>query len=114
MGTVDDYLAKLDPADAAVIEHAYAVARTVVPDAEQGEGYGMPALTYRGKPLLSVMRTAKHFGMYPFSAHVIETSTYLLAGFDCGKGTIRFQAKQPLPDSTLAAIVERRRDEIDG
>ena len=56
MGTVDDYLADLDPADAAVISHVYAVARQAVPDAEQGIGYGMPALTYRGKALLSVMR----------------------------------------------------------
>ncbi|SHJ11501.1 protein of unknown function (DU1801) [Tessaracoccus bendigoensis DSM 12906] len=114
MGSIDDYLAKLDPLDAAVIDHAYRVAKEVVPEAEQGQGYGMPALTYHGKPLLSVMRAKKHFGMYPFSAKVIESSVYLLAGFDCGKGTIRFMPGHPLPDPTLAAIVERRRDEIDG
>mgnify|MGYP003420701320 CR=1 FL=1 len=45
MGTIDDYLAGLDPQDAAVIAHVYAVAREEVPEAEQGLGYGMPALT---------------------------------------------------------------------
>ena len=56
MGTIDDLLAGLDPEDRASVEHLYSVARTVVPDAEQGLGYGMPALVYRGKPLVSVMR----------------------------------------------------------
>lgn len=43
MGTIDDYLAELDDdTDCAVIEHIYTIAREVVPDAEQGKGYGMP------------------------------------------------------------------------
>ena len=56
MGTVDDYLDELEPDDRAAIERVYAVARAEVPEAEQGKGYGMPALVYRGKPLISVMR----------------------------------------------------------
>src|SRR5690349_6373038 len=71
MGTVDDYLTTLDPDDGGVIERVYAVAREEVPDAEQGTGYGMPALVYRGKPLLSVKRTRKHIGIYPFSADAV-------------------------------------------
>ena len=56
MGTVDDYLAGLDPADSEQIAGIYAVAREVVPDATQGTGYGMPALLYSGRPLISVRR----------------------------------------------------------
>jgi hypothetical protein len=48
MGTVDDYLDALEPDDRAAIDRVYALARTEVPDAEQGTGYGMPALVYRG------------------------------------------------------------------
>ena len=44
MGTIDDYLAELDPADAAVIAHVYDVARETVPEAEQGTCYAMPTL----------------------------------------------------------------------
>ena len=68
MGTIDEYLTTLDPADAEVVGHAYDVAHRVVPEAEQGLGYGMPALTYKGKSLLSVMRTKQHFGIYPFTS----------------------------------------------
>ena len=65
MGTVDDYLDGLDPDDRAVISRFYDVSRDTVPGTAQGKGYGMPALTYRGSPLLSVMRTKKHIGLYP-------------------------------------------------
>lgn len=114
MGTVDDYLAGLDAADAAVIAHAYAVVREVVPEAEQGLGYGMPALMYRGKSLISVMRAKHHFGVYPFSPAAIVDVLPLLDGVDHAKGTIRFTADTPLPDDTLRALVTARRAQIDG
>lgn len=114
MGTIDDYLAALDPADAAVIGHAYDLAREVAPDAEQGLGYGMPALIHRGKPLLSLMRAKGHIGVYPFSPAAIVEIDDLLDGVDRAKGTIRFDPAAPLPDATVRALVEARRREIDG
>ncbi len=71
MGTVDDYLEELVPADRDAIDRVYAVARREAPDAEQGKGYGMPALVHAGKPLLSVMRAKKHIGIYPFSPDAV-------------------------------------------
>lgn len=112
MGTIDDYLAGLDPADAAIIAHQYALAREVVPEAEQGLGYGMPALVYRGASLLSVMRAKKHFGVYPFSPAAIVEILPLLDGVDHAKGTIRFT--DPLPDDTIRALVAARRAQIEG
>lgn len=112
MGTIDDYLAGLDAADAAIIAHVYEVARGVAPDAEQGLGYGMPALVYRGTSLLSVMRAKKHFGVYPFSPAAIVEIMPLLDGVDHAKGTIRFT--EPLPDDTIRALVAARKAQIDG
>ncbi len=114
MGTIDDYLAGLDEHDAAMIARAYDAARAVVPEAEQGLGYGMPALTYRGRPLLSLMRAKKHIGLYPFSpAAIIEVSD-LLEGIETAKGTIRIDPSSPLPDETIQALVVARRRQIDG
>ena len=117
MGTVDDYLAELTPSDAQVIAHVYAVAREVVPDAEQGLGYGMPALTYRGKPLISVMRAKKHLGVYPFSAAAVAEvadDVAVVPATSTDKGTIRFQPDHPLPDAVVRQLVEARRDQIEG
>lgn len=117
MGTVDDYLAELDPADRAAVERVYAIARDEVPDAEQGTGYGMPALVYRGKPLLSVKRTQKHIGLYPFSPEAVSAVADAVrevpeTGLD--KGTIRFQPTHPLPEDVVRALVVARRQQIDG
>lgn len=114
MGTVDEYLESLEPEDRAAIERVYALAREVVPDAEQGKGYGMPALVHRGKSLISVMRAKKHIGLYPFSPAAITAAAPLLEGFDRDKGTVRFQPEEPLPDAAIRAMVEARRAQIDG
>ena len=117
MGTVDDYLRELDPADRPVIDRVYALAREEVPDAEQGTGYGMAALVYRGKPLIAVMRAKKHIGIYPFSPDAVSAVAEQVAGVPASgldKGTIRFQPDHPLPDEVVRALVRFRRDQIDG
>ncbi len=113
MGTIDDYLAGLDPADAAVIAHIYDAARRTVPEAEQGTAYGMPTLMYRGKGLLAVMRTKKHIGLYPNSGRVLQELADQLADFDVDKGTLRFQPGAPPADELIERIVTARRAEID-
>lgn len=117
MGTVDDLIAGLDPADRAPVERIYAIAREVVPDAEQGLGYGMPALVYRGKPLISVMRAKKHIGVYPFSPAAVSAVAPSLEshpGIGLDKGTIRFQPDEPLPDDAVRALVLARKEQIEG
>jgi uncharacterized protein YdhG (YjbR/CyaY superfamily) len=113
MGEVDEYVAGLDEPARSVVADVYRVARDTVPDAVEGVGYGMPALRYRDKPLLSVMEAKAHIGLYPFSPAVIESVADELEGFDRAKGTIRFTPGHPLPDAVVARIVARRRDEID-
>lgn len=114
MGTVDDYLEGLEPADREVIRHIYDLARATVPGTVQGKGYGMPALTYRGSPLISVMRTRKHIGLYPFSPEAVDAGRPLLGGFDVEKGTVRFQPGAPPTDQAIRAMTSFRRDQIDG
>ena len=113
MGTIDDYLDQLDPADRAVVGRVYDVVRAALPDAEQGTSYGMPALLYRGKALISVMRTKKHIGVYPYSGRVPAVVAETVEELDYDKGTIRFQPDRPLPDDTIRAIIAACVAEID-
>lgn len=114
MGTVDDYLATIDEPARSNMEHMYAIARAAVPDTEQGSGYGMPALTYRGKSLLAVMRAKAHIGLYPFSGKAIAAIADLLVDVDYSAGAIRVPLDAVLPDATVRALVEARRAQIDG
>src|SRR6186997_2464438 len=117
MGTVDDYLDELEPADREAIDRVYTVARAEVPEAEQGKGYGMPALVYRGKPLVSVMRAKKHIGVYPFSPAAVSAVAGALEGhpgIGLDKGTIRYQPEHPLPDDVVRTMVLARKEQIEG
>ena len=100
-------------ADEDVVEHVRSVARELVPEAVEGVGYGMPALRYRDRPLLSVVAAKHHIGLYPFSTAVIEAVADRLEGSSFAKGTMRFTAGHPLPDDLVRHIVTLRRDEID-
>jgi uncharacterized protein YdhG (YjbR/CyaY superfamily) len=113
MGEVSEYVDGLDEPARSTIDAIYRVARETVPDAVEGVGYGMPALRYREKPLLSIMQAKAHLGLYPFSPAVIESVADRLGGFDRAKGTIRFTPDHPLPDDVVADLVRLRRDEID-
>ncbi len=113
MGEVADYVASLDETRREVVAHVYDRARELVPDVEEGISYGMPALRYRGSPLLSIQATKRHVGLYPFSPAVIEFVADELGGFTVTKGSIGFQPGAPLPDDVLDRIVLTRRDEID-
>ncbi|MEU4015197.1 DUF1801 domain-containing protein [Microbacterium sp. NPDC028030] len=117
MGTIDDYLAEQNQADRDAIDRIYAIARREAPDAEQGKGYGMPALVHRGKPLLSVMRAKKHIGVYPFSQDAVAAVTGALEehpGIGIDKGTIRFQPEHPIPTEALESLIRARLSQIDG
>lgn len=113
MSELSDYLADLPEPQRTVIAAVYERARELVPDAVDGVGYGMPALRYRGKPLLSVMSARGHIGLYPFSPAALDTVRDELAGYSLAKGTVRFTAEKPLPAAVLDRLIEARVAEID-
>jgi uncharacterized protein YdhG (YjbR/CyaY superfamily) len=113
MGDVSDYLDTLDGPERDAVARVLDRARSLVPDADEGRSYGMPALRYRGSPLLSVMVTKQHLGLYPFSPEVLAALADDLTGFRTTKGSVSFQPDAPLPDDVLDRIVLARRAEID-
>jgi len=114
MGEVTDYVASLDGHDREAVQHVYDRARALVPGAEEGVGYGMAALRYRGKALIAVQAAKGHLGLYPFSPEAVAAVASDLAGFSLSKGTIRFSADRPVPDDVLDRLILTRREQIDG
>jgi uncharacterized protein YdhG (YjbR/CyaY superfamily) len=94
------------------IEHYRARALTLAPGAEDGISYGVPALRYRGRPLVGVVATTAGFSLYPFSSAVVA-QVAVPAGLSTTKGAVRFTAEHPVPDEVFDAIVVARRAEID-
>lgn len=113
MGEVSAYLSTIDGADRDALERVIAIARDVVPEADEGTSYAMPALLYRDKGLLATVRTTKFLSLYPYSGTVIASVLDALSDFETTSGSVHYSADHPLPDAVVRRIVEARRAEID-
>lgn len=113
MGEVTDYIASLNEPARALLERYRARAVALVGTVEEGKSYGMAALRYRGRPLISVVTTRKGYSVFPFSSTVVSSALAGHEGLDSSKGGIRFTDARPLPDDVFDALVVGRRDEID-
>jgi uncharacterized protein YdhG (YjbR/CyaY superfamily) len=113
MGEVTEYIAGLDEPARSVLERYRARAVAVAPGAEEGTSYGMAALRYRGRPLVSVVCTKQGYSVFPFSAAVVESVIAEFDGLESTKGGIKFTEKRHLSNEAFDTLVARRRDEID-
>jgi uncharacterized protein YdhG (YjbR/CyaY superfamily) len=113
VGAVDEWLAGLDDATRQAFSPLVALAQHEVPTAEQGVSYGMPALRYRGKPLVGFAAATHHLSLFPFSPTALDAVRDQLDGYSLSKGTIRFSAQSPLPEQAVRDLLRTRADEID-
>jgi uncharacterized protein YdhG (YjbR/CyaY superfamily) len=109
---MDDYLAELAPEQRAALGRVREIVTSLVPDAEEGKSYGMPAFISAGRPLLGFRAAKTHLSIFPFSPAAIESVKDRLDGFDLAKGTIRFTADHPVPEAILADVIHFRQREI--
>jgi uncharacterized protein YdhG (YjbR/CyaY superfamily) len=113
VGEVTDYIAGLEEPARGVLERYRARAVAVVPEAEEGASYGMPALRYRGRPLVSVVTTKQGYSVFPFSPAVVESVVAEVDGSRVDQG--RHQVHRPAQAARqgVRRAGEARRDEID-
>jgi uncharacterized protein YdhG (YjbR/CyaY superfamily) len=112
MSPIDEYLSLQEAPVRALFTHIYQQVRAQVPDARDGKSYGMPALLYNGKGLLSVMANKQFLSVYPFSGWVIDELASELQQFECTKGSVHFSVENPLPDNIISHIVATRLREL--
>lgn len=108
MTRIDDYLSNVEPSKKRELERIRALAKEIVPSAEEAIVYGMPTLKYEGKPFLGFNAHKNHIGIYPFSSQVIETLKDQLSKYESSKGTIRVPLDNPISKSTLQTVINCR------
>jgi uncharacterized protein YdhG (YjbR/CyaY superfamily) len=106
--TIDDYLSALPDDQRAALERLRKTIQAAAPRAEECISYGLPAFRLDGKPLVAFGATARHCSFFPLSGTTVEAHEDQLAAYDTSKGTIRFQADQPLPASLVRTLVKAR------
>jgi uncharacterized protein YdhG (YjbR/CyaY superfamily) len=113
MSAFDEYFSRLPEPEKAELERLRQFVRRTVPAAEESVSYGMPAFKYNERPLLGFRAAKEHLSLFPFSPAAVDSARKELAGFDLSKGTVRFTASQPVPDSALERILAQRMREIE-
>ena len=106
--THDDYLAALSDDKRAALERLRRTIRAAAPGAEECISYQLPAFRLNGKPLVAFGATANHCAFYPMSGTTVEAHKDELKSYGTSKGTIRFQADNPLPAALVRKLVKAR------
>lgn len=108
MSAIDDYLKKIEPSKRKELQRVRALAKEIVPKAEEAIVYGMPTLKFEGKPFLGFDAHKEHIGIYPYSGKVIPQLGDLLSAYNCTKGAIRVPLDNPISKGLLKKIIDCR------
>lgn len=113
MNELQNYLETLSADRKKIISHIYDVAKATVPEATEGKSYGMPALLYKGKGLISCVSAKNHLSIVPFSPPAIEAIKDRLEEYEPTKGVIRFSEDNPIDDNIIKELLKIRKAEIE-
>ena len=109
---IDTYLANLDNPKRATLEQLRADIMSVLPDADEGMSYSVPAFRLQGKLVAGFSAAAKHLSYLPHSGTVLESIQDQLGGYKWSKGALKFPVDQPLPRELLEVLIAARRNEL--
>jgi uncharacterized protein YdhG (YjbR/CyaY superfamily) len=106
--TIDEYLSGVSEDNRSALEKLRKVIIAGAPKAEECISYRLPAFRLDGRLLVAFGATAHHCAIYPMSASCVEAHKGELKAYKTSKGTIRFQAEQPLPAALVRKLVKAR------
>jgi uncharacterized protein YdhG (YjbR/CyaY superfamily) len=103
--SVDAYLAGVPAKPRAVLEQIRSTIREAAPDATEAIAYDMPAFRRNGRFLVSYAAFRDHCSLFPASDAVMAELGDEVRPYFSGKGTLRFDADDPIPASLVRRIV---------
>ncbi len=110
---IDEYLATLDGAKRRTLEAVRRSIRAILPDAEEGLSYGLPAFRVKGKAVAGFGAAKGHLTYMPFSGSVLDSiDPAVIEDYESSKGALRFAIDSPLPETVLRRLIEARLAEI--
>jgi uncharacterized protein YdhG (YjbR/CyaY superfamily) len=105
---VDEYLANLDEPKRTTLQRLRQTIRSIVPDAEEGIAYGMPAYRLRGKVIAGFAAFKNHLSYLPHSGSVFAEIHDDVAGYVTSKGALQFAIERPLPKALVKKLIAIR------
>jgi uncharacterized protein YdhG (YjbR/CyaY superfamily) len=109
---VDEYLANLDEPKRTTLQQLRQTIRGIVPDAEEGIAYGMPAYRLRGKVIAGFAAFKNHLSYLPHSGSVFAEIPDDVAGYVTSKGALQFPIERPLPAALVKKLIAIRLKQV--
>ena len=108
---VADYLKSVSNDQRIALKKLQRAIKTAAPGADECISYRIPTFRLNGKMLVSFAAWKDHCAFYPGS-YPIKMHQKALQAYDTAKGTIRFPAKKPLPNTLVRKLVATRVKQI--
>lgn len=106
---VDSYLATLDEPKKSTLESLRRTILEVMPEAEEGISYGMPAFRLQGKVIAGFAAFKHHLSYLPHSGSVFQEVRDEVAKYKTSSGALQFPVDRPLPKSLVRKLVAVRK-----
>ena len=109
---IDDYLANLDEPKRSTLRHLRRTIQSIIPKAEEGISYGMPAFRLDGKVIAGFAAFKNHLSYLPHSGSVLAELADDVAGYVTSKGALQFSIDKPLPKTLVKKLIAVRLRDI--
>jgi uncharacterized protein YdhG (YjbR/CyaY superfamily) len=110
---IDRYLSNIDEPKRSTLEALRRSILELLPNAEQGISYGMPAFRVQGKTIAGFAAFKNHLAYLPHSGSVLSALGDELAGYEMSKGSLHFPIDKPLPKRVVKKLVTTRLRQLD-
>jgi uncharacterized protein YdhG (YjbR/CyaY superfamily) len=109
---IDEYLAKLDEPKRTTLQHLRQTIHSLVPEAEEGISYGMPAYRLQGQVIAGFAAFKSHLSYLPHSGSVLSEIPDDVAGYVTSKGALQFPIERPLPKALVRKLIAIRLKQV--
>jgi uncharacterized protein YdhG (YjbR/CyaY superfamily) len=108
---IDEYLDALEEPKRTTLARLRQTILEIVPEAQQGISYGVPAFKIRGKTIAGFAAFKGHLSYLPHSGSVFPQLKEELKGYATSSGALRFSIDQPLPAPLVEKLIAVRLQE---
>jgi uncharacterized protein YdhG (YjbR/CyaY superfamily) len=109
---IDRYLDALDATKRTTLQQLRQTILSIVPDAEEGLSYNVPAFRKDGAVIAGFAAFKTHLSYLPFSGSVLPQLSKEIAGYGGTKSSLHFAVDTPLPKGLVKKLIEVRLREV--
>ena len=105
---IDAYLDAVPEPQSTTLRSLRATVLEVIPEAEQGMSYGMPAFRVEGKVVAGFASFPRHVAYLPHSGSVLAELSTQLAGYEQTKGSLHLPIDAAPPKELIEKLIKVR------